>query len=95
MKHCRCEKPRVPNDPRRTSCNRCGFRIPEPQPPAPIIHHCARCLTDLRPEDACGRFWMVEQGGVAKWLHRFCPTCAEDILEYAVSYRDPSDRHAA
>ena len=32
---------------------------------------------------------MVAEGGVAKWLHRFCPTCADDILEYAVTYRDP------
>jgi len=89
VKFCKCERPLKPNDPRRTGCNRCGFRIPPPREPAPIMHHCARCLTDLPPGHPGGRFWMVAEGGVAKWLHRFCPTCADDILEYAVTYRDP------
>ena len=88
MKFCRCEVPRPSSNPRRTDCNRCGFRLPPASDPPPIMHHCARCHTDLAPGHSGGMFWKVDPP-VAEWLIRLCPTCCDDVLEYAVTYREP------
>lgn len=88
MKFCSCEKPLPPSNPRRSGCNRCGFRIPPPPEPRPIVHHCGRCLDELQPGFTGGMLYEVN-GGVTKTLVYICSTCIPDVIEFAVQGRPP------
>lgn len=99
MKHCRCEVPRPSSNPRRKDCNRCGFRIPEPEPkpPArPLVYHCARCHEELRPGHQ-GAMWselLRMPGGdlVCDHFARFCAPCTAKILELVLQLEDGPGR---
>lgn len=80
---CRCETPLRSSNPRRRDCNRCG-KVIEERAPAPIVHHCARCLEELLPGHTGALLYQMD-GGVALHMVRFCASCSKSVFELAVN----------